>query len=64
MSQKAARFTEADLNRAGKCAARFPYPVAIEIKPDGTIRLEPVQKTGESGELPAPAIEEAEVATL
>jgi hypothetical protein len=47
MSRRAARCTQADIARALRAAKQENSPVAVEITPDGTIRLVPVQ--------PAPA---------
>ena len=40
MSRSPARFTEADLRRAKKVAGR---DMSVDILPDGTIRLTPVE---------------------
>lgn len=37
---KASRFSQADLERAHKAAAKVARVTAWEIKPDGTIRVE------------------------
>ena len=42
MSRKAARFTEADIVRAIKAIKRTGESLAVEIAPDGTIRIVPV----------------------
>ena len=49
MSRRPARFTEADLNRALKAAGRCGYPTMVEILPDSTIRIVPVDKPVEVG---------------
>lgn len=41
MSNRPARATQADINRAVKAAAAATIPMAVEILPDGTIRLTP-----------------------
>ena len=46
MSRRPARATQADLNRAGKTAKALG--MAVEVKPDGTIRLVPVENSGEA----------------
>lgn len=58
MSRRPARFTEADIRRALKAAERFDVPMAVEIKPDGTIRIVPVdgkrpeeERVGENREI-------------
>lgn len=40
MSRKAARFTEADINRAGKVAKKLG--MCVELLTDGTIRVAPM----------------------
>jgi hypothetical protein len=39
MSRRPARFTEADLKRAWAVAQKYGPDVAVDILPDGTIRL-------------------------
>lgn len=39
MSRRPARFTEADLKRAWSVAQKYGPDVAVDILPDGTIRL-------------------------
>ena len=51
MSRRPARFTEADIRRAGKVAKQLG--LAVEIAPDGTIRLVPASVTN-SGEASPP----------
>ena len=41
MSRRPARFTQADVVRAIKAAEQAAKPMAIDILPDGTIRLTP-----------------------
>ncbi|CAJ0867174.1 hypothetical protein AMST5_01928 [freshwater sediment metagenome] len=41
MSGRPARVTQAELNRALRAAAAAPCPTAVEVLPDGTIRLTP-----------------------
>lgn len=41
MSKKAARFTEADIRRAIRAVSKESAPMAIEVAPDGTIRIIP-----------------------
>jgi hypothetical protein len=43
MSRRPARFTEADVRRAAKVAKQLG--LAVEIAPDGTIRLAPANVT-------------------
>ena len=43
MSRRPARFTEADVRRAAKVAKQLG--LAVEITPDGTIRLAPAAVT-------------------
>ena len=43
MSRRPARFTEADVRRAAKVAKQLG--LAVEITPDGTIRLAPATVT-------------------
>ena len=45
MSRAPARFTEADVRRAVKVVERATKPMAVEIKPDGTIRIVPMDET-------------------
>ena len=56
MSRRRALFTEADLNRAIRAAERSPTPRAIEVAPDGTIRLVPVEpaRAGKTAKLANP----------
>ena len=42
MSRRAAKFTEADAVRAIKAIKRSGEAMAVEITPDGTIRLVPI----------------------
>jgi hypothetical protein len=44
MSRRPARFTEADATRAAKAARRAG--MAVEILPDGIIRIVPVEQKG------------------
>ena len=46
MSRRPARFTEADIRRAAKVAKQLC--LAVEIAPDGTIRLVPAAVTNSS----------------
>lgn len=39
MSRRPAKFTQADLNRAWAVAQKYGPDVAVDILPDGTIRL-------------------------
>lgn len=41
MSRRPARCTEADIGRAIKAAGKAGKPMAVEILPDGTIRITP-----------------------
>jgi len=43
MSRRPARVTEADIARALRAAARQSRPHAVEVLPDGTIRVVPTQ---------------------
>lgn len=52
MPRTSARVTQADIARAIRAAQQVGAPMAVDILPDGTIRLMPVQ-----GPLPAPAPE-------
>lgn len=45
MSRRAAKFTEADAVRAIKAIKRTGENMAVEIAPDGTIRIIPVPET-------------------
>lgn len=47
MTRRPARFTQADLDRALKAAERAGPDVAVDILPDGTIRLSRTQKKDE-----------------
>jgi hypothetical protein len=42
MSRRPARFTQADVNRAIRAAERAGISMAVEILPNGIIRLSPV----------------------
>jgi hypothetical protein len=52
MSRRPARFTEADLRRAAKVAKMLG--LAVEVAPDGTIRLCPVIEANHSTASPLP----------
>jgi hypothetical protein len=41
MSKRAARFTEADIRRAVRAVVKEAAPMAVEVAPDGTIRIVP-----------------------
>lgn len=41
MSRRPARCTQADIRRAIQAAQKAGVPMAVEISPDGTIRLTP-----------------------
>jgi hypothetical protein len=41
MSKRAARFTEADIRRAIRAVSKESAPMAVEVAPDGTIRIVP-----------------------
>jgi hypothetical protein len=41
MSRRPARFTQADVHRAVKAVMRAGVNMAVEIAPDGTIRIVP-----------------------
>lgn len=45
MSRRPVKFREADLRKAKKVAGK---DMAVEMRPDGTIRLVPVQSLGET----------------
>lgn len=45
MPRAAARFRQSDIARALRAAKQADAPVAVEIAPDGTIRLVPVVHT-------------------
>lgn len=51
MSRAATRFTQADVVRALKAAEKAGADVAVDILPDGTIRL---TRTGKAGAPPPP----------
>lgn len=42
MPRTAAKVTQADIARVLRAAAQSPIPVAVEVAPDGTIRLIPM----------------------
>lgn len=50
MSRRPARFTETDLKRAAKVAKALG--VAIDIMPDGTIRVAPAPETASTPQTP------------
>ncbi len=50
MSRRPARFTQSDITRALKAAGQCGYPTMVEILPDATIRIVPVDKPVEIGE--------------
>jgi len=47
MSRRAARFTQADIVRAIKAIQQTGAPMAVEIAPDGTIRIVPISSQDE-----------------
>lgn len=53
MSRRPARFTEADLRRALKAAKKYGDNLAVDVLPDGTIRIAPVPP--QDGQSPAPS---------
>jgi hypothetical protein len=46
MSRRAARCTQADIHRAIKAVEQAGARMAVEILPDGTIRLSPANQNG------------------
>ncbi len=48
MSRRPARCTQADIQRAIKAAAASEKPMAVEVLPDGTIRITPIPPQGSS----------------
>lgn len=50
MARRAAIFTQADLDRTVKAAAKVGY--AVEIRPGGVIRIAPNVETAENSSLP------------
>lgn len=58
MSRRAARFTQADIARAIKAIEQTGANMAVEIAPDGTIRIVPLPLKQDSEEKPPVAIEE------
>lgn len=58
MGNAPARFTVADISRAMLAANKAPYPAIIEIAPDSTIRIVPVDKSVDSKERPELKVEE------
>lgn len=62
MTRRAARVTQADLNRAAK-AARATGCI-VEVKTDGTIVLRPDRDNGNSGERPKEKLDELQEAVL
>lgn len=52
MPKTAARVTQADIARAWRVATASPTPAAVEVLPDGTIRIVPIsgQSAGDSGD--------------
>lgn len=42
MPRTAAKITQADIARVLRAVAQSPVPVAVEVTPDGTIRLIPM----------------------
>lgn len=57
MSRRAARFTQADIARAIKAIEQTGASMAVEIVPDGTIRIVPYDPKKNSGEKQPVAIE-------
>lgn len=47
MSRRAARFTQADINRALRAIAQAGVPATIEIGQDGAIRITPQRPASE-----------------
>lgn len=54
MSRRPARCTEADLKRAIKAAQAVGKDWAVEVLPDGTIRLMPFQGQGVNKQVSSP----------
>lgn len=52
MPRTAARVTQADIARALRAAQQVGAPAAVEVTPDGTIRIVPISAVpgGDSGE--------------
>lgn len=48
MARGRLRFRQSDVERALKAAARVGSPMALEITPDGTIRLTPAEPSPQS----------------
>ena len=53
MARGRLRFRQADIERALKAVARVGAPMAVEIAPDGTIRLTPAASPPQSTGTPA-----------
>lgn len=66
MPRTAARFTKADITRALAAVEKVGAPAAVEVLPDGTIRIVPVSALtpGDSGEKPAPEVDVREMPVL
>lgn len=65
MARGRLRFRQADIERALKAVARVGALVAVEIAPDGTIRLTPSQPPPQSTGKPAGGhVAQMEVPTL
>ena len=43
MSPRPARTTQADIARVLRAVAQIPTPMAVEVLPDGTIRITPYE---------------------
>lgn len=62
MGRRPAKVTQADIARALRAVAQLAVPMAVEIAPDGTIRLMPIQmeklKAAPAGSAPVAEDEE------
>lgn len=58
MSRRAARFTQADLARAIRAVEQTGASMAVEIGPDGTIRIVPISETCFTRQPEKPQVEE------
>ena len=55
MAKRPALVTQSDLNKAVKAAAAAPEPMAVEVRPDGTITIIPYYDRRKNNGLPSRA---------
>lgn len=64
MSRRAARFTQADIARAIRAVQQTGAGMAVEISPDGTIRIVPIPEYRRADPAESPPVDDEEDAVL